>query len=685
VTAAALLPLWLLAAAPADARTPTQEITVDVRGPVALVEVVRPLTAEANDVGHGSGERLLDVALPEGAGLVDAHLRDARGWREIAVAGSDAASTTYTQRFSANGFAPAREPFDDATSFRVRVAKTAGDRRAPVELRYRFSLLPELVNGRRRIRFPASPERLPVPAAVRVSAPGVVDVQIAGAPVHGSSTVRVPARSAWEVSWAAAVPRPAGGGATLWATTATGPVSDGSFTLAVAVEARAGRDAGPPPNVLLVIDRSRSVGLAGAATERDFARKLLELLPPSTRFDGLFFDQGVSRLFPMSRPATREALAAIDAELLPDRLRNGTDLPAALRAAGDLLRREATTFAPRVLVALVTDGALPDGADASALDHALGAVPGVDVQVAAFVVRPTDDEPAPFAALRALHGFAALRGGIERELRANEVDEGIPPALAALAVGGDVSDVELYGQRERLVIADRLAPGEGRTRAYAEVPKPRRGLELVSVSRGAKLHVAPHPVKVEDSWLLPLLSRRAPARGLVTDELVALVEPAQPPHVVRAQFPKGSLDREVVRNTLALAYLPRARACYLSRSGATPAERDLAGRVRLDIDLARGEVGRVVVESSTLASPGVEACLREGALALDVPRALRNDFPVTARLNLVFRPRTPEKATTAGERALGEQIDLVIEDLHRAGPPPVTESPAMDRSMIPTR
>ena len=58
---------------------------------------------------------------------------------------------------------------------------------------------------------------------------------------------------------------------------------------AVAVEARGRPETSPPPNVLFLVDRSRSVGLPGLAAERDLARKLLEALPPATRFDALFF------------------------------------------------------------------------------------------------------------------------------------------------------------------------------------------------------------------------------------------------------------------------------------------------------------------------------------------------------------------------------------------------------------
>jgi hypothetical protein len=130
--------------------------------------------------------------------------------------------------------------------------------------------------------------------------------------------------------------------------------------------------------------------------------------------------------------------------------------------------------------------------------------------------------------------------------------------------------------------------------------------------------------------------------------------------------------------------MPRARACYLNRTAATPAERDLTGRVRLAIDFTRGEVGDVVVQSSTLNHAGIEACLRDGAFAIEVPRTLRSDSASTAVLNLVFRPRTPEKHDTPEEAALGAQIDLVIEELHRTTPP-TDETPPLDRSMIPTR
>jgi hypothetical protein len=681
VTAAALLPLWLFAAAPADAPAPTQQITVDIRGPVALVEVTRPLTAD----NVRGGERLLDVALPEHAALVDLQVREGQGtarrFRALEPAVSKTATETYLERLRARGFPPVAEPTDDATNLRLRVA---GDPHAGVEVRYRFSLLVDLTNGRHRIRLPGSTERLPVPADVRVSAPRAVDLQIAGAPARNGASTRVPARGAWEISWTRPAPRSVERHPTISSERAIADAGEGLMFTATAIDAHPGRDDGPPTNILFVIDRSRSVGPAGAAAERDLAHKLLDLLPPSTRFDALFFDQARKRLFPLSRPATREALAAIDAELLPDRLNNGTDLVAALREAGALLRAEATASSQRVLLAIVTDGALPAGVDPASLDDALGATPGSSLRLGVWIVRPVDDENAPVESLRVLRGLVALRGGIVRELRANQLADELPLALAALAAGGDVANITAQAGASSTVVTESLAP-VGRWQGFAVGPAAVRNEVLTANVGATKLRAVPRTARVDPAWLRPHVGGTQSARLLATDTLVALVEPVPHPAPATEPVVRGSLDRVVVRNTLALAYLPRARACYLSRSGATPAERDLAGRVRLDIDLSRGEVVRVVVASSTLASPSVEACLRQGALALDVPRALRSDFPVTARLNLVFRPRTPEKATTADERALGEQIDLVIEDLHRAQAPPVTESPARDRSMIPTR
>jgi hypothetical protein len=87
------------------------------------------------------------------------------------------------------------------------------------------------------------------------------------------------------------------------------------------------------------------------------------------------------------------------------------------------------------------------------------------------------------------------------------------------------------------------------------------------------------------------------------------------------------MDREVVRQALSLAYLPRARACYLSRSVKNLTDRDLRGRIRLELGLERGELADATVRKSTLDRPEIETCLRDAAFGVEIPRAMRNDAP----------------------------------------------------------
>ena len=50
-----------------------------------------------------------------------------------------------------------------------------------------------------------------------------------------------------------------------------------------------------------------------------------------------------------------------------------------------------------------------------------------------------------------------------------------------------------------------------------------------------------------------------------------------------------------------------------------------------------------------------------------MPRAYHNDEPVTAIVNLVFRPRTPEKKRSAEDSfPVGAEIDLILEELKKS-------------------
>jgi Mg-chelatase subunit ChlD len=630
---------------------------------------------------------MLDVALPERSLLVAVEVRDGGRWRSIDAAADPArVADQYRDESTARGATPVAEPFDDDADYRLRVVrgKTAG----AAQVRYRFSSVAVFSNGRYRVRFPGAPERLPTPADVLVTARDAADVEIAGTRTElraagASARGRASTRTGWEVSWAPRDPVPAAGAPSLDARVALAPLSRAETALAVSARSRPAKTNGSPSSVLLVVDRSRSVGLPGLAAERDLARRLLEALPPSTRFDALFFDRATKRLFPMGRPATREAIDAFEAEMVPDRMQNGTDLPAALREAAALLRREQTTFAPHTMLVVLTDGALPADADAAALERALGTLPGLELSVAAFIVRAVDDDTAPAPPRQALQTFAAAHGGVARDVRAAGIEEAVTSALGDLGRGGDFAAVRVHaGGRERL-LAEALAPGAAASGVIIVTERSPRGILIEASAHGRRVKVAPRVHTVAAEWLRPWLVSAGGAAGgdgklataaadpnkprlLITPGVLALLEPVVHPAVAPEAVVKGSMDRIVMRNVLSLAYMPRARACYLARSGATPALRDLTGRVRLAIDVVRGEVERAAIESSTLNNADVETCLREGAFAVDVPRVVRNDAPVTAVLNLVFRPQTPEQKRGPDLGAVGDQIDLIIEEAKRS-------------------
>ncbi len=659
-----------------------QKLVIDARGPLALVEVTRTVVPERAEAGAGHGsEAVLDLALPEGSALVALEVRDGSTWRTVDPVGDHPRSPTdaYRAACAARGVTPASEISDEGSTHRLRLLRSAGHRDAPFTVHYRFAILPLSANGQLVIRFPAAPERLPPPAEVTLKLRGAADAEIAGvrttlAPGAGIALGHASTRSAWEVAWTPRDPATRDG-PPLEARLALAPLSPTQTALAFLARHRPGPVVETPGSVLFLVDRSRSVGLPGLSAERDLVRALIEALPPSTRFDALFFARATNRLFPMSRPATREAIESFENEMVPDRLQNGTDLPGALRDAGALLRREVTTLGPRALLVLVTDGAIDDHAGL-ALDGALGPTPGLDLGLAALTIRPVDDEPVSAGARETLSALAAARGGVARELRANEIGDAVPALLADLRQGGDLGAVRLVADGKERRLAQRLPPGAGLSGVVTLQGRPPRAVQIASLLRGQRVAVAPAPLRLAPEWLRPWVAGAVQSpRFLDVPSLVALVEPVLPAVVVTPDSVVGSMDRMVVRNVLSLAYMPRARACYLNRTAATPALRDLAGKVRLSIELARGEVGGVKIESSTLGNPEIERCLQESAFEIEIPRAARSDAPVTAVLNMNFLPRTPDKKADVDLGEIGNEIDLVIEEMHRReggapAPPP---------------
>jgi hypothetical protein len=696
---------------PAAPIAPAHVVQIDVRGAAALVTVTRSFPG-ASTAGTAR-EEVLDLALPAAARLIDVEV-DAGGKFEAPLRTPGAqARDGYLEATRAMGLGARAVPYDDETTTRIRVASKQQRAHRPTTVRYRFSTLLQVAGRRAEMVFPPSPELSPVAARVTVRADAgqdVTDISIAGAPHPLARGAAVTATEAvvstsrkWIVSLGLGREGPndaaSGGGrqpapSRVTTLAARAPLARAGAASGARIACAVGLSPAPPQalpeRVLFLIDRSRSVGAGGLELERDAARRILTALPPSTEFNALFFDRTQTRLFPVARTATRQALGALEDEMVPARLQNGTYLAGALRAAGEMLRREAASFAPSTLVVLLTDGAVghpskvgqsaeaasvrasspvaprPSSEDATDL---LGPHPGIDLMLAALSVRANDDPPVSPDERRELRHIAASArlGAVERALSASELDEGVPAALEALRTGGDIFAVRLGTRETGKPVAPAIGPGGG---AAAVVSLDGKANQLVNASmtvlRGAEVQGVPvRLVSVEPRWLPTALTeaRREDTRLLLSPAMAVLVEPvvrpAQPadPNL----GPSGYLERSVVRDALSLAFTPRARACYLNRSGATPAEQKLTGRVRLALDLVRGEVGGARIESSTLGHAAIEACLREAAFALEVPRAYRNDEPVTAILNLVFRPHTPDRAPTMQDPGISREIDLLVE------------------------
>src|SRR5215471_8129685 len=241
---------------PPEGKPAVHKIAVEVRGPLVMVQVTRVLYPA--DDARAPGEVVLDVALPEGAALIDLEISDNGRWHPAEPIAAEHGRDLYVEAMRQRGLVAVAEPFDDSAVYRIRAAlaetrmKTDARLFAPVTLRYRFSALSDYAGGRRRLRFPAAPETTPVPADVTVTLAGATDVEIAGArtalggaAASGHATGRASTRSGWEISWAPRGETGRAGGPgetpTLDAAAVAAPLGATESAVAFAVQARAAR------------------------------------------------------------------------------------------------------------------------------------------------------------------------------------------------------------------------------------------------------------------------------------------------------------------------------------------------------------------------------------------------------------------------------------------------------------
>jgi hypothetical protein len=623
-------------------------MSVSIRGPMAVVDVDRSLQPE--DDRH---ELLFDLALPDAAAMLDWRVTAEGRALHLAPADPTRARADHAAALTKRGLGGPRAAIDEGTDFRFHlVGLRAG---GVARLHYRYVVPLACRHGRFLLHVPGSLEADPAPAevTVAVAAPGlrIEGLELAGVSARGNGAHgQAPARAAWDLSFALGGARPEP------ILAASAPLAPHGADTGVALGVcRMSPAEGPAPErVLLLVDRSRSVGPAGISLERDVARALLEALPPSVRFNALFFDRAVTPLFPVARAATAEALAALDEQTGPGQLENGTDLSRALKAAGELGRIEPEA---RTWVVLLTDGALPEGARADSLLLAASAFAPSRTEALVLLVRPGGDEPTPAAAQEVLRALPGRFGGVLRAVDAADVRGTVAQVIAAARRGGDLFGISVAAGGRGTEVLAAVAPGEGDTR----IVRVAGGGALSSSAQhaGRATRAALATARVDRAALAPYLDGPAGAAWIAAGgRLAAYVETAAGPPPLADETPRGQMDRNVVRNALSLAYMPRARACYLGRRVRGADDFELRGRLRLELHLERGEMVEAVVRQSTLKRPEIEACLREAAFGVEIPRPLHRDAPVVAALNLVFQPRTA--AGTPDASALGREIDLLL-------------------------
>jgi von Willebrand factor type A domain len=649
-------------------------ISIRVVGPVALVEVEREVFIGEKRVP--ARDTVVDLDLPEGAALVDWGARLAGRAIKLAATAEAAARADYARTLSSHQLVPTPAPADDAARVRVHLAPLAAA--GSVLLRYRYTAPAICADGRFVLRLPVSLEENPTAAQVTVrfddlpAGARLSEASVAGVPVRISSSGRAsvvhgtaPARAAWEVSFS--LRAPAGGAGQLGAARAIGrgPGTAHAAEIWAVGLCRPQRPSTEQPSgeAMLLIDRSRSVGASGMSSQRTLVRALLEALPPAQRFNAILFARTATQVFPLPRAATREALAAIEAAVDPSQLENGTDLVAALGRAADwakgggLLSRGES----RLLV-IVSDGALPEDQTAVRLVGALASVgPGVGLRVLVLLVRPAADEPVPADAVERLDKLVARFGGTVRVLAAENLLGVVRSAVADVAQGGDLFNVRTQGRKAR-ELAGAVAPGTGFAKTSILPTGQDSRVELVAERWGATVRASASAARVAAEWLQPLVdtqSSRFWAASL--PEVAVFVEMVVPRSRSAADsVVRGQMDPLVLRNALALAFLPRARACYVSRRVANGIDLALRGRVRLELHLERGELEDAIIRRSSLGRPEIEACVREAAFQIEYPRPSFRDAPTVAAVNLVFRPRTPEEKGPADASAFDRELDLIL-------------------------
>jgi hypothetical protein len=665
-----------LAASASTGPVERSETRVEIRGPVAHVTVDRVVSSRSLVSQPNRDFSIFDITIPQEARILS--LKVTEPTSPIRTPKGNVAATVVvpTRQLVVDPsiLAPlAKVPFDPSATLRL-----AFDNAGPAlfwAITYSYTLPLTCRDGWWHLELPGAVDLAPIPGNfdLTLTMPSPLrlrEVRIAGKPwlargqsFHGQT--ELPGQLAVPLAFQL---RPNSNTISAgWSMVAETEDSDLPSILAVC-RAPPASNASPPTVVVAVIDTSRSVGVTGLSLQREFAKSFLSALPGSTRFNVISFDSEVHRLFPFARLATKEAFGLLDQHLIPERLANGTSLPLALGTAAKEVEQEVRADAlsnPWVL--LISDGSLPQSTTTRQTQAAAtGRV--LNLPIASVVLRPENEDRSSEPALRILRNLAASGGGGFREVTPPALSDQARSLANGLLAGGDWFDV----RREGALIAPALAPGTGTVISLAGDGKPVRTPRSIGFrQRGILGSIPVRKISLPATWTRggAVVSPKAASQiKLPSGRSVIVTALSMPP---TEDVARGELERSVLRNALSLSYLPRARACYLNRPASNARLRDLQGKVRLSLELERGEMLSSKVISTTLDNPDIEKCLLEATFALNIPRPLLRDAPVEAVLNLVFRPATTDSSNRGAADAslLDQELEVLL------GPRVVVDTP----------
>lgn len=445
--------------------------------------------------------------------------------------------------------------------------------------------------------------------------------------------------------------------------------------------------------VVLVIDGSRSMDLVGRHHVTKLVSRIGAALPAGSEIEAILYDRQAARVFGGLRPATPEAVAAIEAAVGKRAASNGSDLPAALALAKQVI----DGARGQAMLILITDGVTGD-VDGPALVRALDAKTST-VDVHAIVLDPARTTSPGAAALRAP---VNVYGGSFVEVAADEldgalaaVDEWLRPAWLELALGGHAipSEVRAGGGFVRPILhkgAPKLAlTGRGDAK-FAIAPSvapaaPVAALALASASPAAFTGTA-EPTDADLVVAEPVLERAraaqpfagagralavlASAGRVAKSRRDVVIGGGRYERVIAFEDPKPSLAAAVpgpavgpsaiARDTLERLFRdqlqPKAYSCYQRALGRNA---KLSGTVYFQLRMGRGEVTEVTLTG--LGDPQLDACLLDAAYLLAPPLpdfSVNADDQTIANYPLTLQRRDDQPVIVLGDADSQSPIDV---------------------------